>query len=103
MVWDGGNGVGERESHKSFFFFCKGNNTCDNLRKLGYVIAGWCCMCKDADEMVDHLFLHCRVAREIWSFVFLAVGIDWVLPHQVMDLCLVGGIGSGRGLRVLGT
>ena len=43
-------------------------------------------MCKDADESVDHLFLHCRVAKEIWSLAFRFVGIDWVLPHRVSDL-----------------
>jgi hypothetical protein len=36
--------------------------TCDNLKKRGFVMAGWCCMCKDGDESVDHLFIHCRAA-----------------------------------------
>ena len=44
--------------------------TCDNLKKRGFVLAGWCCMCKNADEMVDHLLLHCYVARHLWSSVF---------------------------------
>ncbi len=60
--------------------------TCDNLRKRGFVLAGWCCLCKAADESVDHLFLHFRIARVIWSLVFRSVGIDWVLPHRVLDL-----------------
>uniref|UniRef100_A0A2N9GJ10 Reverse transcriptase zinc-binding domain-containing protein n=1 Tax=Fagus sylvatica TaxID=28930 RepID=A0A2N9GJ10_FAGSY len=33
--------------------------TCDNLRKRGIVLVGWCCMCKGDDESVDHLFIHC--------------------------------------------
>ena len=44
--------------------------TYDNLRKRGHVLPSWCCMCKEAAETVDHLFLHCKMAREIWSFVF---------------------------------
>ena len=42
-------------------------------------------MCKIADETVDHLFLHCQVARELWSFVFCCVGIDWVIPFRVSE------------------
>ena len=57
----------------------------DNLKK-SFVLASWCCMCKDADEKVDHLFLHCSVARKLWSFVFKFVGIDWVLPSQVSEV-----------------
>ena len=43
-------------------------------------------MCRSADESVDHLFLHRQVARELWSFVFRCVGINWVLHFQVSDL-----------------
>jgi hypothetical protein len=50
------------------------------------VLAGWCCKCKNADETVDHLLLHCWAARQLWSFVFQFVGIDWVLPSQVSDV-----------------
>ena len=60
--------------------------TCDNLMKRGYVIANWCCMCKNAAETVDLLFLHCGVAGEIWSFVFRSFGIDWVLSNRVIEL-----------------
>jgi hypothetical protein len=60
--------------------------TCDNLRKRGFVLAGWCYMCKGDDELVDHLFIHCWAARRLWSSVFHAVGIDWVFPNPVLDL-----------------
>ncbi len=60
--------------------------TFDNLKKRGCVMQSWCCMCKDAEETVDHLFLHCQVAREIWSFVLQSFGIEWVLLYRVMEL-----------------
>ena len=66
------------------------------------VLAGWCCMCKNAEESVDHLLLHCWAARQLWHFVFKFVGIAWVLPVHVSNLLLVGGIGLGRGLRMFG-
>ena len=60
--------------------------TCDNLKKKGFMLAGWCCMCKSANETVDHLLLHCRMGRHLWNFVFQFVGVDWVLPLTVSDL-----------------
>jgi hypothetical protein len=62
--------------------------TCDNLRKRGFVLAGWCCMCKGDDESVDHLFHSLLGSSELWSLVFRAVGIDWVLPNRVLDLII---------------
>uniref|UniRef100_A0A2N9IMJ1 Reverse transcriptase zinc-binding domain-containing protein n=1 Tax=Fagus sylvatica TaxID=28930 RepID=A0A2N9IMJ1_FAGSY len=54
--------------------------------QCGYVMAGWCCMCKDDMETVDHLFLHCGVAREVWNYVLRSFGIEWVLSKRVIEL-----------------
>ena len=43
-------------------------------------------MCKRSGESVDHLFLHCSVAMELWSMVFGMFGVHWVMPCTVMDL-----------------
>ena len=32
-------------------------------------------MCRCDAETVDHLFLQCGVAREIWNFVFRSFGV----------------------------
>ena len=37
-------------------------------------------------ETVDHLLLHCPVAREIWSYVFWLFGVDWVILNCVLNL-----------------
>ena len=34
------------------------------------VFPNWCCMCKRAEELVDHCLLHCDVARDLWSMSF---------------------------------
>ncbi|KAL6338832.1 hypothetical protein AAG906_023982 [Vitis piasezkii] len=39
--------------------------TLDQLKRRGWVLVGLCCMCKDADESVDHLLIHCGIAREL--------------------------------------
>jgi exonuclease III len=60
--------------------------TTDNLRKRGFILQDWCCMCKQSGESVDHLFLHCTVATDLWSMVFGMFGVQWVMPHTVLDL-----------------
>uniref|UniRef100_A0A2N9EQD7 Reverse transcriptase domain-containing protein n=1 Tax=Fagus sylvatica TaxID=28930 RepID=A0A2N9EQD7_FAGSY len=62
--------------------------TCDNLMRRGHVMAGWCCLCRAAGESVDHLLLHCEVARVLWHCVFRAFGVAWVLPNQIPALLI---------------
>ena len=51
-----------------------------------FMCTAWYCMCKNADETVDHLLLHCLIARQIRGFVFQFVGINWVLPSHVSEV-----------------
>jgi hypothetical protein len=44
--------------------------TLDNLRKRGVVVVEWHCMCKRSGESIDHLLLHCEMARDLWSALF---------------------------------
>jgi hypothetical protein len=45
--------------------------TLDNLRKNNVIVVDWCCMCKRNGDFINHVFLHCEVARIIinvkWS------------------------------------
>ena len=59
--------------------------TCDNLRRRGVVMVGWCCLCRGNDETVAHLLLHCPMAREVWSYIFRLFGVDWVMSGSVLD------------------
>ena len=60
--------------------------TTDNLRKRRVTILDWCCMCKADGESVNHLLLHCPVARDLWNIIFSLFGISWVMPRGVVDL-----------------
>ena len=58
----------------------------DNLRKWNIVLVGWCCVSKRGGETMDHLMLHCSVAREMWDMVFALFGVQWVMLGKVVDL-----------------
>ena len=72
--------------------------TIDNLRKRNMVIVNRCCLCKTAAESVDHLFLHCNLAKDLWDSVLSSFGVSWVMPCQVRLLvdCWQGGLGRQR-------
>ena len=55
-------------------------------------------MCKCNSESVDHLFLHCPVASELWDMVFGLFGVSWVMPLSVIGLfaCWQGRFGRHR-------
>jgi hypothetical protein len=70
--------------------------TIDNLRKRGLILQNWCCLCKSNGESVDHLFIHCPMATDMWWMVFGMFGVQWVMPRTIMDLfsCWSGRLGS---------
>jgi len=76
--------------------------THDNLRRRGIVVVEWCVMCKKHGESVDHLLLHCDVARVVWSFFYRLFGVEWVMPSSVLDLLTGWGtvLGRGPGFRI---
>ena len=58
-------------------------------------ILDWCFMCKRNGESVDHLFLHCPFAMDLWSMVLGLFGVSWVMPRTVLGLlgCWQGNFG----------
>ena len=60
--------------------------TCENLMRRGFVMVGWCCMCKRSGESVNHLLLHCKVVQEVWNFTLCSFGVSWVFPETVSEL-----------------
>ena len=55
-------------------------------------------MCKCNGELIDHLFLHCPVAMDMWAMVFGLFGVSWVMPQSVVGLlaCWQGSFGRHR-------
>jgi hypothetical protein len=54
-------------------------------------------MCKKSGESIDHLLLHCDVARDIWSYFLILFGVEWVMPRRVLDLLSSRGNSLDRG------
>ncbi|KAF5480926.1 hypothetical protein F2P56_001629 [Juglans regia] len=67
--------------------------TTDNLRKRRVIVLDWCYMCKKYGESVDHLLLHCEMAKGMWDDIFSRVGLSWVMPCRLVDF-----LTSWRGL-----
>ena len=63
--------------------------TINNLRKMKVWILDWCYICKCNGELVDHLFLHCPVAMDLWAMVLGLFGVSWVMPQSVLGLLRV--------------
>jgi len=60
--------------------------TFDNLRKKRVIVIDRFCMCKMNWESVDHLLLHCEVARALWNAIFCRFSLSWVMLLRVVDL-----------------
>jgi hypothetical protein len=63
-------------------------------------------MYKESGVSIDHLLLHCDVARELWSYIVARelwsyiltfFGVEWVMPRQVIDLLYSWGCSVGCG------
>jgi len=68
--WKGVWGWKPHEGFPSLFGQGEKIRTDDNLRRRGFIIADWCCMCQCNREDVDHLLIHCEETSQLWSFFF---------------------------------
>jgi len=37
----------------------------DNLRRWAIILVNWCCLCKNNEEIVDHLLFHCEYTSDL--------------------------------------
>ena len=47
-----------------------------------------CILCKEYEESVDHILIHCDKTRELWTVVLSSFGVVWVFPNSVRNLLL---------------
>jgi hypothetical protein len=61
------------------------------------VVIEWCYMCKTSRESIEHLLLHCEVARDFWSYILTLFGVEWVMPQTMLELLGSWGASFGYG------
>ncbi|RVW63855.1 Ferredoxin-3, chloroplastic [Vitis vinifera] len=47
-----------------------------------------CNLCKDNEELADHILIHCARTRELWTFLLSSFGLVWVFLDLVRNLLL---------------
>ena len=57
----------------------------------------WCWIgVKYGGETVNHFFLHCPFAREVWSMILGLFGVSWVMLRSALDLLECWQVSFGR-------
>lgn len=51
--------------------------TIDYLRRQGIIVGEWRCMHKQGLELVDHLLLHCSMAKALWVSALCLFGVHF--------------------------
>ncbi|RVW15454.1 putative ribonuclease H protein [Vitis vinifera] len=59
--------------------------TLDKLQIRGVQLPNCCFLCGCAEENVNHILLHCIVARALWDIIFGLLDIKWVFPETVKE------------------
>ena len=70
--------------------------TLDRLQRRGFSLANRRYLCLVEEESIDHILLHCGLARSLWSLLFSLFGVSWVLPSSIRE-ALLGWLGPCVG------
>ncbi|RVW15657.1 hypothetical protein CK203_075360 [Vitis vinifera] len=73
--------------------------TLDRLQKRGWQLPNRCYLCGMDEENVNHLLIHCTVARVLWGIVLGLVGAQWVFPESVKEV-IVSWKGFWKGCSI---
>ena len=62
--------------------------TVDTLMKRGWSMVNRCSLCKESEELADHILIHCGKTRMLWTMLLTSFGLVLVLPDLVRNLLL---------------
>ena len=62
--------------------------TLDRLQKRGWQLPNRCYLCGSEEENVNHLLIHCTMARVLWEIVLGLFGAQWVFSETVKEVVL---------------
>ena len=64
--------------------------TLDKLQRRSISLVNRCFLCQEAEELVDHLLLHCSKTRVLWELLFSLFGVNWIILGSVRICFWVG-------------
>ena len=62
--------------------------TLDRTQMRELSLANRCYLCLLEEETIDHILLHCVLARSLWNLLVSLFGVSWVLPYSVKEALL---------------
>lgn len=60
--------------------------TQDNLQRRGFILSNRCYLCENGLESVNHLFIHCIIAKQCWELSLSRCGVTWIMPSDIRSL-----------------
>jgi hypothetical protein len=60
--------------------------TVKNLRRREFQLINQCCLCEKDEETINHLFVHCEYAADIWHLVLNSFGVSWAMLCNILQL-----------------
>ena len=62
--------------------------TLDQLKRRGMSLVNRCFMCEEDEENIDHLLIHCKRAKMLWTLLLSIFGTSWVFPQTILHTLL---------------
>jgi len=56
------------------------------LQRRGIQICSKCYMCGQKTEVNGHLFLHCKIATDLWNMFVCILGVNWTMPRTTFEV-----------------
>ena len=66
--------------------------TLNKLQKRGWQLPNRCFLCACEAENVNHILIHCTMARVLWDLVLGLVRVQWVFPKTVKEVLYSWGV-----------
>ena len=63
--------------------------TCDVLQERNHHGPRWCCLCKDENESIPHLFINCHFTKEVWKELSVVYGKHFGWEGEIVELAWV--------------
>ena len=64
------------------------DETIDQLKRRGRALANRCCLCEEDEETIDHMLIHCKMARMLLDLFLSTVGTSRVFPCFIIHTFL---------------